>query len=519
MFTFQSRSTFNPLMAACLGFASGPLEDCAQCFALAVSSEVDALSLTPADVLSRDYVDVIRRALLGDDAAIERVCFRYVSELHVREIASPESVDPDLLGEFLYNFMIDEGGPPIDHSSKFYALDWIQIKEYVELKRWLLCPIYFVLDDDFITLSEFIAAHTEYDAQASQDEVCLSRAEVGDTKWRDALLHFFSLNDPSRLSAVNGKARRIELACPLLELKARSTRLGQRFKIHGLLPGSEVERLEFQFRKEEIAEVFTGPSGERYDEDVGLELLAKAFIVRRTRDSATQGIPTAVYRPLLRLLIERQEVTSVRDLRRLWGVPEIKIDPFALLPGRIVAYAPGHRFLKDDRVSFVLRDWVETPENRRGRIAKIRILTPLRSLTSTTSSEWVLRVLAADPVWEMFGVASLLHRRFIEVEFSSSEARWVFERTRRIVKQILSSAGHRCFDNLVFERTTWAKHDFPTYPTHQWRWALLEAARQIAISKMVPADQLEGHISLLASLVGYRAAVPASGQDRYRAIA
>ncbi|TPN59645.1 hypothetical protein FJ981_04555 [Mesorhizobium sp. B1-1-4] len=506
MFTFQGRREFNLLMAACIGFEKGLLEDVCLCFAAAILEEFPSLCITTEDIFDRSCTEDIRKALIEDDGVIESFSFRYVSELESRGLGSAIEIDPDLLAEYISSTYFDTRTVSIEGSEKFYASDRIQINRYIESKLWALAPVNFVLERSCVSISQFLSARTAYENMRHQDALSFATLEGFSEAedWRNALLRFFSLNDPQRISAdkVTGTARSLAKICPLITIKAKNQRLEQLFQADGLFD-EHAERIQLRFRDDELIGYFSA-DGNELDVETSTELLAKSYLIRRQRETYTHGIPTSIYEPLRVLLGARQQVTSVHDLRRMWGLPDIKVDPFALLPGPIVVYAPGRRFLRSGKVSFALRDWVETQENRRARIAKIRILTPLRPMLSTTSHDWVTRALSQDSLWKWFGITSILHRRFIEVPFFPNESVWVIERTKRDVKRILEGEGHRCFNNLVFERYRWEGWHFPPAPNAHWRDQVVEYARQIMPAGAGPPLEIAEQLRLLSSLVGSR---------------
>lgn len=503
---FQDRRSFNPLVAAFVGARAGVLEDSIHCFALAVSQEFD--DVDPDDLLTRGRVREVCAYFLRDESGLERVCWRYIELLEDLGIGSREFTDPDLLADYAARVLISEAVPPRTYVTHFW-LDWALSQDYLFKRRYELAPIHFFLQKKFISASQFLCVVEVYSAAgASAGEFPVERCSDVPSQWLEAVIHFLSANDPIRVRPPSGSitAPLAEKFCPFFELKARNSPLPRYSRLIGCLVGDRRERLELAASEDGLRALFPDQGDEvAIGDAIRRELLVKAYMIRRSRESFVQGLPASLHRAIISTLRLRRRVVSVRDLREITGTPSILVDPFDVLPGEIVAYSPGGRFLRGDSVSFALRDWVETADLRRDRIAKIRILTPLRDVLATTSAAHVLGVLQADPLWSTFGIASLGNSRFVEVRYYPHETAWIMARNKKMVRQIVTGQGHYVWADLVFDRARWAGYSFPrSHKTNQARGDVLRDAAGSAIGRGVNAAEVSERLSELVALMESR---------------
>jgi len=92
-----------------------------------------------------------------------------------------------------------------------------------------------------------------------------------------------------------------------------------------------------------------------------------------------QGIDGALHAALCDALAQQGRAMSLRELRLALGA-EFELHPEDLsapVNGRgIMAYARHPRFLHKDEAFYVLSDWVESASDKKGRIARDRVVTP-----------------------------------------------------------------------------------------------------------------------------------------------
>jgi hypothetical protein len=130
----------------------------------------------------------------------------------------------------------------------------------------------------------------------------------------------------------------------------------------------------------------------RFDEDGALE----------------QGLPKPVHQWIVSFLFERQAVTSRADICNAAGF-DIDLAPDRLSAGRIMAYAPGRAFLTKSRSLYVLREWVETESDRRGKIVRRRVVTPFIEKSASFEDALYQLAFALEPAFATYGLVSSFH--------------------------------------------------------------------------------------------------------------
>ncbi len=121
-----------------------------------------------------------------------------------------------------------------------------------------------------------------------------------------------------------------------------------------------------------------------------------------------QGLPKPVHEWIVSLLLERQTVTSRTDICNAAGF-DIDLAPDRLPSGRIMAYAPGRAFRTKSRSLYVLREWVETPSNRRGKIVRSRVVTPFIEKSVSFDEALFQVAFALEPAFIPYGLVSSFH--------------------------------------------------------------------------------------------------------------
>ena len=158
---------------------------------------------------------------------------------------------------------------------------------------------------------------------------------------------------------------------------------------------------------EEIVAFFKCRGEDRYISRVDPEELAVKILLRSTAGTAEiQGWPEAVHGAVVAALLKAGRALRLGELRRLTGLEELTVTPQRLPPGRVLAYAPSKRFLERETAYYVLEDWVETKERKKGRIFADRIITPRRRKEIRISDDVVWGQLEQDEVYKAFGVVS-----------------------------------------------------------------------------------------------------------------
>ena len=133
---------------------------------------------------------------------------------------------------------------------------------------------------------------------------------------------------------------------------------------------------------------------------IGLKLLQRSFL----GEGQVQGMGASLHAEVVRLLGQKKRAMSQGELERQIGFP-IPLTPESLPPGRIMAYAPGDRFLRADHAHYVLKDWVETDTEKRDRILRARVVTPFTEKSVAFSDELLFHTVHADLLYGRFRIA------------------------------------------------------------------------------------------------------------------
>jgi hypothetical protein len=192
----------------------------------------------------------------------------------------------------------------------------------------------------------------------------------------------------------------------------------------------------------------------------GVELALKAWTRAGRREGSIQGIPASTYALIERAIREKDRVISVRDLKTMFGATNIKVDPFDLEVGPIVAYAPGDRYLAGDNVSFALRNWVADATHVKGRIHQERVLTPLIPLEAPRFDDRTLRSLQSSEECRIGGVIMRADAlRKLTPAAPSQASRWVKERAARSLDALLRAKGYMRIGDVYFNKVVWDLRD------------------------------------------------------------
>jgi hypothetical protein len=453
-FPTQPRDFLNPLIGAVLGLQEQLLEDVLECFCRALGEVLENQS-DPEDWMLGKFRNQLADQFRCNPGLIEAVAEAYIENLELGGIGSFTRSDPAAVADYIFRLLYSDP-VRLEERVTHYALDWRLCKLYREKRVWELAPIHFLLDSSFPPWSFFLDAHNFYVEGTALKQVCfdeLSQEHGVPASVSTALLHFFAANDPNRLVPELGSSASpsIAHALPLFELWATVGKLSLTGEIVGnsaadLSKSLTVEltgRVPFRASRRHLV----NPS----------ELLVKAHLMRRSKVPHTLGIPSPLYRALSGLAEVMERVVSVRDLIRVTGIHGIEVDPFDLLHGPLLAYAPGDRFLEGPEVSFVLKDWVETPDQRRSKISSTRILTPLRPVPVAPRKTDILNILNGMETWKRFGLVRLDDVRFLWGGYLKHEQRWARERTSRALEAILTAEGHLHRGPLMFSKSFWKR--------------------------------------------------------------
>jgi hypothetical protein len=89
-----------------------------------------------------------------------------------------------------------------------------------------------------------------------------------------------------------------------------------------------------------------------------------------------QNIRSLLHSRIVKALTDRGRSMTNGELSDVLG-ERVRIDPLTLPPGRILAYGRHEKFMHPDGAVFVLREWIQTPTQRKGKISPDRLLSAL----------------------------------------------------------------------------------------------------------------------------------------------
>lgn len=134
------------------------------------------------------------------------------------------------------------------------------------------------------------------------------------------------------------------------------------------------------------------------------EVAVKSFAFQREFPRAlVQDLEPSLHEEIVQQLLARGRAMSLKELHAGIGLT-FKLAPDSLGPGRILAYARNPRFLEPDAAFYVLADWVETDTEKKNRIARDRIVTPLRVKKWQFTAEDLPRLCHNDSLARNFSV-------------------------------------------------------------------------------------------------------------------
>jgi hypothetical protein len=137
------------------------------------------------------------------------------------------------------------------------------------------------------------------------------------------------------------------------------------------------------------------------------EVCLKARLRRRSPPKVVQGLDVVLYAAIVSVLERCHTLLTVPELCEELHLETLPLRPEDLPAGRIVAYAPGVRFLKHETTRYGLREWVEDEFHRRGRISKTRIVSPLGRFQAGLERDVVLKFAADSGMAQRHGLVFL----------------------------------------------------------------------------------------------------------------
>lgn len=395
-----------------------------------------------------------------DEGAVESLCYAYLAKLHERKLGLENSFDPVLIADLLMGRLL--GDEPWRGAPTLYALSWKVVRRY-KLNGWhILVPLIIAFDLGLPGLAGLRALTKSLDclsAGPSSMTVAQLLKLSGLSNFRDGsrLLETFVDNrwDVAFNTENWTEVHSTRGASLCFELLARHGREHQWFRLSGIAMASN-ETPSVQYDRAKITNFLAHHRVEAVNRLCCEQMLLKALLVRKVPECFEQGLSACIYNSLVRLLVERQEVTSIAQARQHCGLQSLSINPFSILPGRLLVYAPSPRFLEPAAVSFVLREWVQDMDHRKGRIAPDRVLTPLEPVKWTISATTLKTMIRASRSFELFGVAfwpELLRPMLASV--SQQARRWAAYHLDLQSINVLRENGLYRIGNIILDQASW----------------------------------------------------------------
>jgi hypothetical protein len=116
-----------------------------------------------------------------------------------------------------------------------------------------------------------------------------------------------------------------------------------------------------------------------------------------------QGMRPLTHTQVVNALKSHGRAMGNRDLSAALG-QKIRINPLSLPPGRVLAYGKHEKFYSMDGARFVLRDWVQTARQRKGRISPDRLITPLSEKNCKFSEQLFGKALGSHEPYKYLGL-------------------------------------------------------------------------------------------------------------------
>lgn len=460
----------NAYVAIDICYREGILDDLICCVIQAVKEvqcenndpELDRLEgLQP-----EEWRDVSERMFVSlDDALVEAVCAAYLSLAEQKFLIARGCYDHYLLADQLLS-ALSYGSKPWSFEPVNYRFNWKAPRVYRDTGAILFAPFFVLFDPLAPYLAEIKAAYAAIrTAGQINGGIPVSRLKrVTGFAQQTMDYGFFSFvcsNDRTILRIGSGGDERIINAkevLPEFDFLCFHVRSERFCTIEGL-------NIRDGWRADVRVAVDTSTFGgflAKHGRDYILqavspeEILLKAKMWHDSIEPKIQGIGVSVYKALVRLLLDRQEIVSITDLRNEIGLPDLLIDPFSVCPGNVLVYAPGEKFLRPNGVCFVHREWVADKEHKRGRISLDRILTPAYTIDLKAAVEKAALHAVSSLSFRAAGVIFLADVIRNCCEKSNSHGkRWIQHQLEGSVALAMQDRGLVKIQSVIFDPRRW----------------------------------------------------------------
>ena len=391
---------------------------------------------------------------------MEDLCDAYLANLHQLKLGTENSFDPVQIAELVLDRLL--GDKPWQGDATLYAPNWKVVRRY-KLNGWhILVPLVIAFDLGLPELGSIRKLRRSLDrvsAGASSIEATrlLELAGLSGVRGGRRLLKSLVDNrwDVAYSAGNSVEVRSTRAAALCLELLARHGRDHQWFRLSGTSMASDVAP-SIEFDHARTADFLAHHCVEAVGRLGCEQMLVKALLLRGVPERFEQGLSACLYEMLIGLLVERQQAVSVGQVRQHCGLQTLRINPFAILPGRLLVYAPSPRFLEPNAVTFVLKEWVQDSVHRKGRIAPDRVLTPLVPIEWDFNQADLISMVRSSSSFELFGVAFWPDiRRKLIATVPMQAQRWAIHHLDRQSLHVLRASALYRVDDMILDEASW----------------------------------------------------------------
>lgn len=459
-FALSTGTQINPFIAIDVAYGMDVLDELVSCFD---SSVKEVLS---ADFLyaRRDF-DTIRDSVRNDPGAIEGICVRYFSHLRKMKLAPIARFDPLLMADMVWQQVAtgawDDGARPEN-----YRYNWKIERSYREGGTYLFAPWLLRFNKSLPNPREIREIYKTIDRMRQIDHVVrlkdLPRISGHIIPRKNYSFMAFAFQNDCQLSllCVGGHVAvaKISTIFPEYDIFAHHADHDRYATFSGLSSrsGLAAHSAHVEFHSGSMLRALEkSKSSLAHKLDVH-EIVVKSRSLFQMQQRAGFVSATALLRLVDERLKETGSVVSLRDIGQRLGIEHLRLDPYSVEPGPVLVYAPSDRYLDPENVCFVLRDWVQDAQHRRGRIARDRVLTPLSPLSWRCTIAALAREALQSPSQRVLGFVCLsdLVKRYI-TPCDRHAVRWRDHRAVKDVSRIMESLGYIKAGSVFFDRKKW----------------------------------------------------------------
>ncbi len=300
--------------------------------------------------------------------------------------------------------------------TKYYRLNWKQERFHFDTGALCLLPFLDLYLEPVKPLTKRQDLESMLKDILTDDEpvdykyidVCLLKRGV---EICQSYLEFIFLNSPEFLRLEWG-GRKINLADEVLNefgLAAWGLNPDNFIKTNGLSykDKGSLRAFDVDVDSKILKTFFKKKGNERFLECVNFEEVAvKLRDLRRLEIRTIQGLPVRVFNEVVNCLDRQHKALTVPQICQFTAIEELPLVAEDLPPGRIMAYAPGPRFMNRESMRYVLREWVQDEGNWKGKISKTRVISPKHNINIDFKSINIPKMINDDVTLRELGVLS-----------------------------------------------------------------------------------------------------------------